>query len=138
MGDYNNQLSFNSNGGSGLESFEISDEYHTNGRYAAKITFNGAASGYVRYRIPTVSEFINKTILFKANIKTAKQIEFAVYYKLNGTYTQTKVDVPEDSEGLFEVSLTAPEGITELLFGIDCRVDTGVVCYTDNWMLFVE
>lgn len=131
MGDYNNQLLFNSNGGSGLESVAISDEYHTNGRYGAKITFNGTASGYVRYRISTVSEFINKTILFKANIKTAKQIEFAAYYKLNGTYTQTKVDVPEGSDGVFEISLTVPEGITELLFGIDCRIRTGFVCYTE-------
>lgn len=140
MGDYNNQLALNDNGGDGLESVTISDEYSSNGDYCAKILTNGSNSAYARYRIngaTNVSEYLNKTITFQANIKTTLPINLTIYY-LTDNYVSTNVNVPSGAEGLFTVSVTVPEDCTRLLFSIDVRQFEPVTVYTDGWCLTLE
>ena len=138
MGDYNNSLCFNSNGGD----YEVirSGDCSVNGDYSAKIHFSGTTAGYVRYN--PIDEFINNhisdAIKFSANIKTPSQVELCIYYLLNGQYTMSKVLVPGGSDGLFELSVTIPEGITKILFSIDNRTTYSFDVYTDNWSLIVE
>lgn len=138
MGDYNNQLCFNANGGD-YGSIVISNEYSANGQYSAKIRFNGNRSAYVRYSPDADfrNNLFSKTIKFTANIKTSIKLEFAVYYQLNGSYVAHKVNVPENSDGVFEVTVTIPENVTALLFSIDSRTfpQYAFDVYTDNWCL---
>lgn len=135
MGDYNNRLYFNSSGGN--FSTQVSDEYSSNGKYSAKVTYTG--TGYVRYKITDVSEYLSKTLTFSANVNTPAQLELSLYYLLNGQYTQVKVVIPANSCDDYSVSTTLPsEGVSQILFSLDSRQSTTFSCYTDDWWLNVQ
>ena len=135
MGDYNHTLYFNANGGN--YSTQVSDEYSSNGKYSAKVTYTG--KGYVRYKITDVQEYCSKTIIFSANVNTPAPLELAIFYVINGQYTQVKVDIPADSCDDYTVSITLPsEGVSQILFSLDSRQTTTFSCYTDDWQLKIQ
>ena len=135
MGDYNHTLYFNANGGN--YSTQVSDEYSSNGKYSAKVTYTG--KGYVRYKITDIQEYCSKTITFSANVNTPAPLELAIFYQINGQYTQVKVDIPADSCDDYTVSTTLPsEGVSQILFSLDSRQTTTFSCYTDDWQLKIQ
>lgn len=135
MGDYNNRLYFNANGGN--FSTQVSDEYSSNGKYSAKVTYTG--TGYVRYKITDVQEYYSKTITFTANVNTPAPLELAIFYAVNGQYSQIKVDIPADSCDNFTVSTTLPsESVSQILCSLDSRQSTTFSCYTDDWQLNIQ
>lgn len=135
MGDYNHTLYFNANGGN--YSTQVSEEYSSNGKYSAKVTYTG--KGYVRYKITDVQEYCSKTIIFSANVNTPAPLELAIYYQINGQYTQVKVDIPADSCDNYTISTTLPsEEVSQILFSLDSRQSQTFSCYTDDWQLKIQ
>lgn len=119
-------------------SYDKTTEYVSNGNYGLKcINTGNNTRPYVRYWIDIDSEWINKTIQFNVNVKTTFALSLRIYEHDGSRYTNTNVDIPENSEDTFTVTSTIASTTIALWIGIEFQKNQneGAYFYTDNWCL---
>ena len=116
-------------------------EYHTNGNHGI-ITTNTKDNQrpYLRFWINDISEWIGNTILYSTDVKTTKPLSLVIYEYDGSTYKSSRVAIPENSDGNFQVTRTISSTAIALWLGIEFQTvqNQGEYFYTDNWKLFIQ
>lgn len=134
MGDYSDDFGFTNNSNVTVVK---SGDYSTNGDYSAKTSTDGGNIGYIRFKLNT-HELQGETITFSANIKTSEPLILGIYDYYNNTAHLTKINIPSNSDGNFNVSIAVDSDSTSLFFDIQSTTTNIVIFYTDNWSLTAQ